>query len=391
MRPSKALPILALAASTAVSSVSAQICGLDICVYINENADTIRFRMETTASRGWMGFGINTAGGTGMNGAEVFCAEKNADGTVSVSHRYASSQATPQIISGSSLTIVPNATSTANQKFVATFDRAKTSTSSQIATLSTSAAQGVIFAWGSGGLADHGSNHFASQATLLAPSNAYSSSSSSTGPSQSIPTDSTSANDAAQASDRLRVAHGLLMFIAWCILAPAGIFVSRYMKVSLGVWWFRFHIALTGVGVGALTIVAFILSLYVTPSSRHFSVADPVSGSHRVLGLIVVILTVFQVVIGIVIDRLFKPERKGTPWHDKAHWWLGRLSLLAAIANTYVGILYYDNTYGSLTKSTTTGLYAALSILVALVAVVFGVFEYRVGATKHVEEVKLNH
>ncbi|KAI8802735.1 hypothetical protein BJ742DRAFT_777915 [Cladochytrium replicatum] len=346
--------------------------------------------METATTRGWMGFGVNTAGGSGMSGAEIFVAEKSSDGSVTLSHRFSSSTVTPQTISGSAITVVSNSTGgNVDSKFVATFDRPKTSSSSQLVSLSSSSSAGVIFAWGPGSFSDHGSNYLGSRATVLSSSNAFSGTSTPSNTTDSgISIDDGAANSATTTADRLRIAHGALMFAAWGIFAPAGVFISRYQKASMGHWWFKLHVGLTGAGVGVLSIVAFVLGVYATPSTRHFSVSDAIGGSHRILGMIVMILMLLQVVLGVFIDRKFDPLRKTIPWHDKAHWWLGRVSILAAIVNLVTGLVYYVQTFGSLSNSTSTGLYAGMGVIFAILVVIFGLYESRIGQSAHVEESK---
>lgn len=53
-----------------------------------------------------------------------------------------------------------------------------------------------------------------------------------------------------------------------------------------------------------------------------------------------------QVASGIIIDRLWKSDRTTIPWHDKAHWWSGRLLIVLALANIIYGIILIGNPLG---------------------------------------------
>lgn len=71
--------------------------------------------------------------------------------------------------------------------------------------------------------------------------------------------------------------HGVIMFIAWAVAPFVGIFIARFMKDVMGVWWYRVHLAimLLITGIGSLAALIF-MSLY--SSGPHF-VGDP----HKVL------------------------------------------------------------------------------------------------------------
>jgi hypothetical protein len=52
------------------------------------------------------------------------------------------------------------------------------------------------------------------------------------------------------------IVHGLLMAAGWGLCTVAGIFVARYMKAIMGVWWFRAHVAFMLLNV-IMTVIAF--------------------------------------------------------------------------------------------------------------------------------------
>lgn len=128
--------------------------------------------------------------------------------------------------------------------------------------------------------------------------------------------------------------HGTLMFIAWAVAPFAGIFVARYLKDTLGAWWFRLHVFLMLVVTGFLSIAAFIF-IFLYESGPHFTGDE---FSHRSLGLAVTVILIVQIALGFVCDALFKPDRKSIPIYDVVHWWLGRISLLLALVTCFQGL-----------------------------------------------------
>ena len=67
------------------------------------------------------------------------------------------------------------------------------------------------------------------------------------------------------------------MTIAWILLVPIGIFVARFFKNKLGVWWFRIHITVMGLAA-ILTIAGFVL-VFEAVGTDHFSGTRYVSSS----------------------------------------------------------------------------------------------------------------
>ncbi|KAL7749940.1 hypothetical protein RI367_004816 [Sorochytrium milnesiophthora] len=133
---------------------------------------------------------------------------------------------------------------------------------------------------------------------------------------------------------RTRLIHGVLMFVAWGLLSYGGVFVARFMKAKLGVWWFRIHAAVMTL-VAILSTVAFIL-VYGTVKSGHFT-----GNIHSTLGLVVFIVMWLQWLLGIVIDKLFDPKRLGIPWYDRMHWVLGYTMALAAPLTVFLGLVQF--------------------------------------------------
>ena len=125
------------------------------------------------------------------------------------------------------------------------------------------------------------------------------------------------------------------MFLAWGLGPLFGIFIARFLKKILGVWWYRLHLGIHLIITGLLSFIGvLIVGLYKAPP--HF---DSV---HTKIGLAVVIIMAIQIVLGFVINALWDPNRTSIPLWDQAHWWIGRILWCLAIANIGLGLKEYD-------------------------------------------------
>jgi hypothetical protein len=68
-------------------------------------------------------------------------------------------------------------------------------------------------------------------------------------------------------------------------------------------------------------------------------------GSHAILGIIIIVLVAWQMILGIVADRVWQAKHKktgefpATTWFpDRTHWWVGRVILVIACINIFLGI-----------------------------------------------------
>ncbi|KAJ3208231.1 hypothetical protein HDU82_002770 [Entophlyctis luteolus] len=140
-------------------------------------------------------------------------------------------------------------------------------------------------------------------------------------------------------TDRSRVAHGALMFTAWAVLLPVGIFIARYLKDRLGAGWYVLHKWIMIAGVSICTVAGLvIIELSVPTGSSRFS-----GSQHAILGAIITLaLYPLQIILGLVSNALFDPSRPSIPWWDQVHWWIGRLLLLLGILNTFFGLILFD-------------------------------------------------
>lgn len=133
-------------------------------------------------------------------------------------------------------------------------------------------------------------------------------------------------------NERASVAHGFFMLWAWMALAPAAAFVARFLK-GLGRPWFLFH-ASVGFAVWLLTFGSVLVIVF----ERHWLGNSHNRHPHSLLGLVVLFLVTGQAVLGAVADRRYDKDRKAAPWHDVAHWWLGRVVSLAGPINCGLGV-----------------------------------------------------
>ncbi|KAI3641366.1 hypothetical protein MIR68_000496 [Amoeboaphelidium protococcarum] len=171
---------------------------------------------------------------------------------------------------------------------------------------------------------------------------------------------------------QLVLAHAAMMIVAWFVFVPAGIFIARFLKSALGVWWFRLHAILMSSAV-IFVIIGLILIIVALKSSSGETLAE---GAHPILGFFIIALMLVQSIWGVVIDRLFDPLRKYVPWHDQVHWWLGRVVFILAIANSIYGAVYYK---------LFDVLYACITLmLLAIIALVFG--QVFIGQQHHVQD-----
>ena len=140
------------------------------------------------------------------------------------------------------------------------------------------------------------------------------------------------------------LAHGVLMSVAWGIVFPLGATAPRFWKRHS--WWFQAHRGLQLLG-GVLTLVGFVMIVIATPSGSHFS-HEP----HRLVGLVLCVALLAQLVSGVVRPhkaahkeeqdeedeekKKQKTKREGG-WSRRAIWKVGHavLGLLLLVLGVY--------------------------------------------------------
>ena len=186
------------------------------------------------------------------------------------------------------------------------------------------------------------------------------------------------------------IAHGILFFIAWGVAPFVGIFVARYLKNAMGVWWYRVHLGIFVGITGVLSLISFFL-IYSQKQS-HFN------DNHQKIGLAIFILMFFQFALGYTCNALWDPKRSAVPWWDVLHWYFGRSLVLLAVINIFLGLLEYAEYTGNQVPLENTQIlrympiFAAYWVWIGIMfsIMIFGHFYFGVSRhiEKHSEEVK---
>lgn len=136
------------------------------------------------------------------------------------------------------------------------------------------------------------------------------------------------------------LAHAITMMLGWMVFPALGIYVARYLKRLMDVWWFYLHI-LFMMFAGVLIVFGMSILAITGPFMWQLS-------AHGVMGCVVAGLFVFNFFLGIVIDRLWDPDRLHVPIQDKIHWWIGRCVPILGIVTIGFGIFQLDSSYNRL-------------------------------------------
>lgn len=178
-------------------------------------------------------------------------------------------------------------------------------------------------------------------------------------------------------SGKILIAHGILFFIAWGVAPFIGIFVARYLKNVMGIWWYRVHVGSLVLVTGLFSLISFIL-IVLNTEPPHFD------GNHQKIGLAIFVFTFIQFALGYVSNALWKPTRTAIPWWDVAHWYVGRSLLIVAIVNIFLGMLEYSEDSEEDIKGLKVAYWVWIGVMVCLM--VAGQFYF--GAQQHVEPKK---
>lgn len=129
------------------------------------------------------------------------------------------------------------------------------------------------------------------------------------------------------------------MSLAWGIAAPLAVYFAMMNKGNAS--WFPLH-WLSAAVVGVLTLIAaaLVFAHVSNAGSGHLlsAGASPTKGFHGVFGLIIFLVLIVQVVLGIIIDRVWV-QGSPTTLFEYIHHWTGRLLLLSAAIEVCLGVL----------------------------------------------------
>lgn len=165
--------------------------------------------------------------------------------------------------------------------------------------------------------------------------------------------------------------HGMIMFFVWNVICPIAIYIAMFGKNLLGVWWFRLHAGLFILGVVVLQIIGFT-TIYNYITIDHFSTP------HRQLGLFVITLSILQVILGFIIDRLWSPTRTSVPWYDRLHWLIGRVLVITSIVTIILGLIETNISY-----NLHIGIIISYPLYLAFVIILFVITYKKVGVITH--------
>lgn len=135
-------------------------------------------------------------------------------------------------------------------------------------------------------------------------------------------------------SSPIYLIHGILMVLAWFVMALFGSLVARFGRTMYGTKWFPIHVTLM-ILVILITIISAVLVIWKT--KPNFKTP------HNLLGLIITITAFFQGILGYVIHILYDPDRDGVPWYDWIHRIVGYVLVPLGMLNCILGIIKFNN------------------------------------------------
>ena len=159
-------------------------------------------------------------------------------------------------------------------------------------------------------------------------------------------------------SSPLETSHGVLMCIAWFILIPFSIILTKFFKLKIKNW-FKVHKRINLFSFFMICI-ALLLILIDKNGIVFTGNLDP----HPIFGLILFIVLIIQICLGIFIDKTFNPKRSSIPLRDKSHWYLGYFSVFLGLVTLFLGLQSTSSkVYGYLFFSIFVGYLLLWSIL----------------------------
>ncbi|KAI9298510.1 hypothetical protein K502DRAFT_339317 [Neoconidiobolus thromboides FSU 785] len=309
-----------------IAATYANVCpsGAPFCLDVSVSANQAKFTLQGSKKSGYMAVGL----GTSMTNSEIFIAWFDSNGKPHVTQNLGVGHTRPQSVSASSLVVSTDQSSTQNNKNTIVFTRPLKSTIKGGVDINPNDANNMIWAYSDSTPSSDGSiKKHSSRGTF-----SYSVSSSGSGTISEANTPAADASTSGVAT--VIIIHGALMLVAWILLPIISIYIARFLKGALGIWWFRLHF-----GLFVLTGLIGVISIVLVALDRGNVLDNP----HGALGVAVMAIYGFQVGLGIYIDKMWSPERTKIPISDKAHWWLGRIVFLLAFANIVYGIVLIGN------------------------------------------------
>ena len=137
--------------------------------------------------------------------------------------------------------------------------------------------------------------------------------------------------------NKLHIAHGVLMSIAWGVLLPVGIIIARFYRhvqprTGPRAFWFLHHQIFQYSGT-IIAATAFIIALYMCRNTGNFI------NAHGKLGLVVMILGLLQPLNAWIRPHPGAPYRTlWSAWHKTS----GYCAAVLAIAAIFLGLAQVD-------------------------------------------------
>ncbi|KZP22369.1 hypothetical protein FIBSPDRAFT_824753 [Athelia psychrophila] len=140
--------------------------------------------------------------------------------------------------------------------------------------------------------------------------------------------------------------HAIFMVITFIFLIPLAIFASRFGRYAMGKHWFTVHaFSIHAPIVWDVSNMAYSLSAW----GVGWVAASPgnLKHAHHKIGVIIFALLYFQALGGILTAALHRRQqapRQTRAFYDHFHMWFGRIVLLLAWAQLWVGLTFFGST-----------------------------------------------
>lgn len=161
------------------------------------------------------------------------------------------------------------------------------------------------------------------------------------------------------------------------IIVPTGILTARFGKKPLPSW-FAYHRAVQCVAISAI-VTAFALIFWDRRCMINWQ------DTHHIIGICIVPLTFVVPALGYLSNKLWYPGKKTHFWHDKVHWYVGRLLFVSATVNIVLGV------YNYVSPKDVYNIWVALSVWVSGLILTFFYLEFKYGSKSEPELEHLNN
>lgn len=190
------------------------------------------------------------------------------------------------------------------------------------------------------------------------------------------------------------IAHGILMILAWLVFLPTGVLMARHRWIfpvappsppspSAGLpdkasqhnkpklaMWFILHRFLQLSGL-AIFSAGFLLPWVAFGNGHEGAEESSAMQAHSTIGIIVAVLAYSQFVLVFIRPKPDSPRRH---YWNLQHWWTGRMAVILAIVQIFIGVKVFQETFESKAPWI-----AAVVLLLVIQSLVIGGLEVRSG------------